>query len=337
MAKKKTQSRSAKARRPEASMRIIVLAGKDPYLRSLHTDSLRTKLEEAFGDVDVIHFSGAANSIADVLDECRSFGLMQQHKLIVVDEADQLVKEDARPIIERYAQAPTDQATLLLRTDIWRAGKLDKLIDKVGAVIKCDGLTESQATRWAFDRAQKQWGATIEPDAAERLVERVGPNVGSIDSALAKLATLAGPGAAITSQMVTEMVGRSREEEVWAIQSELIVGDANRAVGSVHEALGLWRVAPVLVSFAMMDLARKLFIASRMLDEGATPQATYGPAKIWGPAREAILRAARRASPADLAALFDEAVRTDVRSKTGVGDGKRSLEALAVRFASVVR
>jgi DNA polymerase III delta subunit len=198
MAKKKTTRKTSKktAKKAanaalDASTRICVLHGPDDYLRSLRTDELKDKLVEAHGEVDVLRYDGATASVADVLDECRSMGLMQQQKLVIVDEADQFVKEDARPLVERYAEAPAEQATLVLRSTRWNKGKLDKLIEKAGAIIKCDALTVPKAIGWAIKRAQKRHDLAFDERAAELLVIRVGTLLGRLDAELQKLASAA--------------------------------------------------------------------------------------------------------------------------------------------------
>ena len=95
--------------------RVFVFFGKDAFLRADYTRQLREKLETAKGEIESIHFDGTRDALADVLDECRSFGLMQQHKLVVVENADQLVKGDSRPLLERYAEHAPDGSTLWWR------------------------------------------------------------------------------------------------------------------------------------------------------------------------------------------------------------------------------
>ena len=97
---------------------MVVLIGKELFLRSQYTSMLRSALEQAHGEIETFQFGGDADSAA-VLDECRSFGLMAGHKLVIVDDADQFVRAETRPMIERYAQNPSEQATLVLRSAKW--------------------------------------------------------------------------------------------------------------------------------------------------------------------------------------------------------------------------
>ncbi len=340
MAKKKT-TRSAPAGgrakagpvRLDADCRVVVLHGKEPHLRSLHTDALRQALEERFGEVERIRF-GAETALADILDECRSFGLMQQHKLVLVDDADKIVSAETRPALERYAAGPTDSATLVLRADTWRPGNLDKAIAKVGAVVKCDALSPADAAVWAERRAYKRLGVKIDPAAVAALIERVGTDLGRLDAELAKLAAMAGD-EPITPALVRESVGMTREEEVWVIQSRLLERSAERAIGAVRDALGPSKQPEALVSFAVIDLARKLHASSRLLRSGAPEMQVARELKIWGESQRPILAAARRAEPGVLADLFDLAVETDAKSKSGRTDPALALETLAVRFAGL--
>ena len=343
-ATKKTASKRAPAAKKGggglgAETRIGVLHGSDAFLRALRTDEVRDALRAAHGEVEVVRFQGGEASVADVLDECRSFGLMQQHKLVIVDDADQFVKDQGREIMERYAAAPAEQATLLLRGPKWNKGKLDKLIEKVGAIIKCDMMAPPTAAAWARQRISKRHDAEIAPDAARSLVERVGTELGRLDSELQKLAAAAASRGTrqVTLDLVHELVQATAEEEVWSIQSRLLEGDAEHAARGVREALEVSRHPATLVNWAMIDLARKLHSVSRLIEQGSRPFDAGRAVKLWDNSLNLVIACAQRAAPDQCAALMHEAIEVDRRSKTGATEHGLALERLAVRFASLTR
>lgn len=342
------------ARRPAAAAphaalgpatRVALLVGPELFLHVEHTARLREALAAAHGGVEVARFDGTTARAADILDECRTFGLLQRHKLVVVDQADQAVKEDARPLFERYAEQPSEQATLVLRAEKWNKGRLDALIEQAGAIVRCDTLAPEHAAAWAVQRCTKRHGATLEPDAAAALVERLGPDLGRIDSELAKLAASAGAppvtggrgGAAdrpvITPELVAELVGRTHEEEAWAIQAPLLEGDAPEALRRIHEALTISRHPPELVSWACLDAARKLHGASRGLATGVRGFELIRRLQLWGSGGDAVLRAAARTTPAEASRVLAHAVESVWRTRTGLGTIERALDVLAVRFS----
>jgi DNA polymerase III subunit delta len=324
----------------DPSMPIIVLHGKDAYMMTARTREIADMLREAHGEIEQFEFDGDTAELADVLDELRSYGLIQRHKLVILNKADAFLAPKSptddsryRRAMEAYAQNPVDSATLLMRADTWRAGNLDKHIAKAGgAVFKIEQPTAATALKWMAGRVQKRYDAAIESAAAQRLVEQIGPDLARLDVELAKLAAFVGSGQTITRQHVNELVGMSREEEVWAIQAAVASGSPDRAVAKLREVLSV-KDKEVVATWAICDLLRKMHAAAHLLREGVNTKAISGQLKLWGDSQQAILAAARRCEPARLAELLQAAIQTDLNSKSGTGEIVRSLEALTVRVA----
>jgi len=97
MARRSGSSSSSGAVRLAAGMPVVILYGKDDFLRQQYTSQLKHELDEVHGSdgVQVVRFDGATAQVADILDECRSMGLMTAHKLVIVDSADELLKSSS--------------------------------------------------------------------------------------------------------------------------------------------------------------------------------------------------------------------------------------------------
>ncbi|MBT8484504.1 MAG: DNA polymerase III subunit delta [Phycisphaerales bacterium] len=337
----------------DATMRVVILRGPDRYLQLAYTQMLQTALEAEHGEITPFSFDGATAEPAAVLDELRSYGLLQTHKLVIVDAADALLAAPkavaaetprkgrggptpARTLFERYASDPMESATLLLRAATWRPGKLDKLVAKVGSIVKCEAPDVRTAATWCVARCAKEHDATIQPDAARLLVERIGPELGRLDTELAKLASFVGPGAEITPDAIRSMVGLTREEQAWAIQSILLRGSPAPVVTKLRELLEVSRQPEALVTWAVIDLLRKLHTAAQLLRQGEAPAEVARTLKLWGEARTTVLSAARHVEPDQLAGLLLKAIRADLRSKSGVGRSSRTLEVLAIEVADMI-
>jgi DNA polymerase-3 subunit delta len=204
-----------------------------------------------------------------------------------------------------------------------------------GAIVKCESPDAEGAAAWATARCKKRHGTTIEPEAAWLLVNHIGPDLGRIDSELAKLALFdpGPPAKPITTDLVRAMVGVTREEEFWSIQRTLLSGDPDAALRHLREAIEVSRHDPVALTWSFTDLARKVHGAAQGLARGQSPGALRGPLRLFGGMEEPVFRIARRIGPDRAAALFKEAVETDARQKTGSGDPVRNLESLTIRFA----
>ncbi|MBM4108347.1 MAG: hypothetical protein FJ255_05970 [Phycisphaerae bacterium] len=324
----------------DASARVVILHGPEVFLHASHTEELRAALGKARGEVEVFRFDGQSAAPADVLDECRSFGLMARHKLVVVDHADQVVKEGARPLFERYAQNPCDMATLVLRSTKWHAGKLDEM---ASAVVRCEPPSLDEAPDRACAMASKRHGARLERDAAVALVDRVGSDLGLLDTELAKLATAAvdpdDPKAVpvITAELVSTLTGRTREEEVWDVQSALLGGDPGHALSRLRDMIVISGHSAPPLAYAFMDLARKVHSLSRAVRGGKNPWSLRGPLRLWGPTGDRIMELAKQTDPDRAHRLFRATVEADARSKSGFGEAERGLEILALRFGALTR
>lgn len=318
-----------------ASMRFVILHGKDSFLIVERLRRFQTVVGERFGEVSRFDFDGASARIVDVLDELRTFGLLAQHKFVVVDKADQFVgNEETRRALERYAEQPMQEATLVLRSESWRPGNLDKLVAKIGAVVKCEPPDVGDAKAWCGARARKQYGVDVAADAADALVERVGNDLARLDSELAKfgayLATEPEGKRVVTKALVTALTGQTREEAAWEVQESLLGGKPAGAVRKVRELIEISQAPEQLILWSIVDLARKLHDASRLLAEGAAEGAVAKQVKLWGPSMSPTLRAARILGPTRAARLFRDAIDLDRRSKSGLaGELPRTLEAFA--------
>jgi DNA polymerase-3 subunit delta len=319
-------------------MRIVVLHGKELFLLWERSRQFIESLREAHGDVGVVRLDGAAASLPAVLDELQSFGLLEPHRLVIIDDADRfLAAEPKRRAMERYAERPEAAATLLLRATQWRPGNLDKMIAKVGAVVACEPVPEPKAAEWCVERIRRRHGGEIERAAATLLVERIGSDLGRLDGELAKLAA-AGDGGRVGIDLVRSMVGPSREEEAWLLQEVLLQADPAAAVRKIRELIEISRAAPQQLTWGLSDLARKLHEAASLREAGRNEQEIAASLRLWGPSRALILAASKHRGSRSLAASLHRSVDLDFRIKRGrAGDPARALEAAAAAIAAEIR
>jgi DNA polymerase-3 subunit delta len=328
----------AKAQQPvefRGEERIVTLYGKEPLL----IDDAQRKLRQALArqheaEIDVIRFDGSqANlTLAEVLDELRSFGLMTEHKLVIVADADKFIT-DHREALERYAESPAPAATLLLKPSKWnRSWRLHKAIARCGEVVECTASPGS-VKQWVKDRAKAEHGCQIAPEAADRLIERIGRNLGRLDGELGKLAAGLGDGKRIEPEDVAALVGRASDEDfAWsAMQDAMVTGDTPTMLAKVSELNDLAGAHEVMLMRAASDFACKLAHAANMTGQGRRDFDICKQLKVFPQWKhEPFIRAARRLGPDRAARLLDAAVDLDARSKSGFGEARRNLERLCV-------
>ncbi|CAN5678453.1 hypothetical protein BH11PLA1_BH11PLA1_23330 [soil metagenome] len=335
---------------------VVILHGAERYLILQHTEALRRTLIARYGEIDTFTFDGNSATPADILDECRSVGLMAPRKLVIVDNTDALLRagddddtpaapaprggprrrgeKSARELFEGYASQPEAATTLVLRSAAWRPGKLDeKVLSAGGLVEKCDTLGDAAAAKWAIESAKASWDVTLPRPAADLLIKNLGNELGRLESEVAKLALNAGPGGSIAEAAVKASVEVEREVDAWSIQSTLLEGDPVKSLHELKERIETSRLSPVLIGIAYIDLARKVAGSCTGLALGKRDSEVSSEQRLWGASSGPILAAARRIKPRQAAALLKAAIEVDVRQKTG-GDGRDALEGLTLKFAA---
>ncbi len=317
--------------------------GKESFLMARYTNDFEAILAKEYGEVDRMVFNGATTDLATILDEVRTFDLMMQHKLVIVDNADAFLaakgtgKTSNRQAMERYAESPVQSSTLLLRATSWRPGKLDKAVSKMGLVFKLQQLSEHDSVRWCVGRCGKEHGCTLESQAAQLLVQRIGLSLTRLDTELGKLSAKVAPESNITKEDVVEMVGLSREEQAWEIQSIILSGNSGAAITKLGELLDVSRQPRELLMWSVVDLTRRLSAATSMLQNGNSPSEIRKSLKLFGDGGNRILSLAKQRTPSQFANLFTEAVAVDARTRSGTLDGRRGLELLTMRVCREVK
>lgn len=341
----------------DGSARCLVLVCRDSFLRSHYTGEVARILESVHGEIDRFEFDGESDTAGDLLEELRAVGLLHAHKLVILDKADRFLvskggaegdeeagkkaKGPSRPrqLLERYAQKPCEGATLLLRSETWRGGNLDKHMD----VFRVGVENEDEAANWCLNRTPKAYQVSMDLEAAELLVRRVGLDLGRLDGELAKLATLSGKTANITVKDVREVVGASREEEGWAIKAAVVLDGPEGSLQTIREIFDLSRDRQDVPAFwAITELLRCLHAASTLLRQGMAPAQAQRAAGIFDRREERrtadrIMRLAKKIEPAEAASRLHTVMSVQTDLRRGIGDPRHALEGLAVILADRLR
>ncbi len=326
---------------PTPDWRIVVLNGVEEMLKRKHLETLRQVMETAHGPFETFLFPGATAPLADVLDELRTYSLMQSFKIVIVDEADEFLKR-YRDAMNRYAESPAEQALLILRCGTWHKGNFDKAVAKVGAVVSCDPLPTAQLPGWVAQQSLDVHDRKISPAAAKALSQRMGSDLMLLDSELGKLALMVEPGQMIDVAQVEQMVGRSSDEKAWAFKNAVIEalatpggGSAAAMVSKLHELVDLAGESDVPIQFALTDLMRQLYYAAALRQRGADPYAIPKQLGMWGPTGP-FVNLLKRVSPAKAQRWLDRLMHLQWRQRNSLGDGLRNLECFCVVLADEV-
>jgi|UniRef100_A0A7C5AKZ6 DNA polymerase-3 subunit delta len=192
-----------------------------------------------------------------------------------------------------------------------------------GAALGFFRLRENELIPWLTAEAKRQ-GKILAPEAARRLVEMVGDNLGELHQELQKLILFAGPDDTLTPQQVSQLASHSRSYNIFALVEALGEAKATRRLAALDHLLDLGEPpARILVM-----LARQLRLLMRYKEKA--PHTSPGElSKILGVPPGLLKRLGQQAEAFSLKALKRRLAllhQADLSLKTSAGNPRVWLE-----------
>ncbi|OYV94692.1 MAG: DNA polymerase III subunit delta [Planctomycetia bacterium 21-64-5] len=246
---------------------LCVLFGDEPFLKGLLLAELRkTVLGDGEAEFALTRFDGRSADWRTVSDELLTVGLFGGgRRLVVVDDADDFVSEH-RGHLEDYAARPSRTGTLVLVVPSWPGNtRLAKHTAASGLAVECKSPPQARLVKWLATLARDRHAAKLEREAAESLVEIIGPELGLIDQELAKLAAAAN-GQPIAADLVQQLVGGWRAKTAWDMLDAAVEGRTSQALVELDRLL-LAGENPIAIMGQIAATLRRFAAATRAIEQ----------------------------------------------------------------------
>ncbi len=168
-----------------------------------------------------------------------------------------------RDLLIDYIKKPAKTAVLLLQfktlpttTILYRS-----LNDNV-LLIDCRPIPTPKIASWLAGWAKKNYHVSMDYDAAQLLVDRVGDELALLDQELARLALLVPGGGVITTNFISDKVGTWRTQKVWDLLDAVLLGKTTLAIQYLEQLLAAG-VEPVYILASFAPTLRKMAAATR--------------------------------------------------------------------------
>lgn len=294
---------------------VVVTYGAERFLRRQAIQAVtRLVLGEAEDEAGLTKIDGRNTDAATVLDELRTISMWGGRRLVLVEEAKDFISEN-RATLEKYVEKPAKKSVLLLDVESWpKNTRLYKAVAQAGLDIDCNPLSAGDAVRWLIEEAKGTHGKHLLRDAAQLMVELVGPQMGFLTQELAKLASYVGDGAKIDADDVGKLVGGWKLETTWAMLDALQGGNLPLALSHLDRLLTAGEAPLMLlggISFSYRKLAQatELSRQGRSLKEALTEVGVFGNKIAMS---EAYLRKLGRPAAET---IYEQLIETDLALK----------------------
>ncbi len=191
---------------------IYFLMGEEPYYIDKISEFIDKNVlaEEEKGFNQMVLY-GRDVTIDDIVGNAKRFPMMAERQVVIVKEAQELSRTIEKLV--DYAENPQPSTVLVMcykYKKIDKRKKLYKVVAKNGVIFEGKKLYENQVADW-IRRVLAGAKYSIEPKAAQMLVEFLGTDLSKINNEVEKLKLIVPAGSQITADQIEENIGISKE------------------------------------------------------------------------------------------------------------------------------
>jgi DNA polymerase-3 subunit delta len=306
---------------------IYFLFGAEDFLRDEAADTIAnaalagTLLRE-FNDST---FSLRTGDARDAIAAAEQLPMMSQRRVVRIRDLGKL-NETEEEILLNYLQRPVETSVVIFNSD--DIDKRKKLAKKLmgGPAFEFAPLTNTELTNWSKSYLHELKAEASQP-VLSRIVELVGPNVRMLTNELNKLAAAALPSGLITSDLVEELVGRSRELMNWELTDQMLSRNRPGALRTLRHLLDDG-AQPVMLIGLIASTYRRMALAHALLSKGTPTKEIFRQVPMPPFRQSGYLQILNRVDGRKLAQRLVRIAQADVGIKTSQATPRMQVELL---------
>ena len=224
-----------------------LLLGPEKGLKEDFMKTIRSQVEPC----DVSRFYGFEDFEAEFYAQLNNNDLFAAHKLVILDEAQEVKTADRVKPLVQYIEHPSECATLVITsTELYLNQAIMKAVEAQGKdyVRKFYEMFESKKNEWLSNYFRRN-GLSIDQKAIAAIIEKVENNVQDFENTCSQLIihikTIPGKNA-VTYDDVEEFLSHTREENEFSLFSYMARGKLESALECFHTLLRTKEAASVI-------------------------------------------------------------------------------------------
>ena len=304
------------------------LYGPETYLRNhavrgIADAALQGTLLREFNDSS---YNLLSDDVRDAIAAAEQLPMMSQRRVVRLRNFAKLREKDEE-ILLAYLERPVETSVVIfVGDDIDKRKKLGKKLMAGAGAFEFHALKGAELPNWIKSHL-RSIGAEIEPQAISRLIEVGAGDLSTLTNELNKLATAALPSSRITSELVDQLVIRSREHMNWDLTDNIVSRNRRAALKVLRDFLDDG-VEPVLLTGVIAGTFRRMAMAKALHARGASPGEIFSEVRVPSFKQGAYLSMLNRIDSATMSRILQRIAETDVGIKTSQATPRMQMEIL---------
>jgi DNA polymerase-3 subunit delta len=306
---------------------LYLLLGTESYLRRVASQTItemalsRTLLRE----FNESAFSLLSDSVQSAIAAAEQLPMMSDMRVVRVRDFARLREADEEVLI-RYLTNPAPTTVMIFIADeLDKRKRATKVLLDVCTVVEFPPLKDGEAKAWVRTRT-RELKVTADDQVLSLIISLVGTDVQTLSNELDKLVSAAGDTGRITSDLVDELIGRSRELSNFELGDHLLSGNRKKALETLHRLLEDG-AEPVMLVGLIAGNYHRLALGKHLLARGGREE-VFRNIALPPFKRDSYLATLQRSSVTKIARGIQLTAAVDLAIKTSQATPRLQLEML---------
>ncbi len=313
----------------------------------------------AASPVPAEQFDAGETGLAAIIDDARAMSLFASERLMFVCSAEVAMPRTSRTaasvdeddegatgssgdsaILESYVRNPTPGVTLIFEATRWdfegddkaRVDRVRKFYGAIADVVEFRCFTPDEA-RGELDRIARALNVSLEPAAAEALVDSLAADVSRIAVEVEKLSLYGKP---ITAADLPLLVPDARQSTIFALVNALGRRDRVRSLDALDSLVREGEYLPLALTFLATQFRMALVAKEANLRSAPQVQGHFQKAgvQMWGSRAEQVAQTAAKFSKDQLERGLKLIFEADRDLRSARPDDRTIVESFVVRLCA---
>lgn len=317
----------------ESPQPLYLLLGSERFLRdtaarSITEVALHGTLLREFNEAS---FNLVRDSVQAAIAAAEQLPMMSDRRVVRIRDFARLREGDEETLI-RYLNNPAPSTVMILvADDLDKRKKSTKALLDNCVVVDFPPLKDAEAKAWAKSRL-KELKTTADDSVLSEIIGLVGTDVQTLFNELDKLASAVADTGRITSAIVDELIGRSRELSNFELGDHLLANNRKRALETLHRLLDDG-AEPVMLIGLIAGNYHRLALAKHLLAKGGREE-VFRNVNLPPFKRDAYIANLQRNDAAKIARGLQLTAAADLAIKTSQATPRLQLEMLVCELSS---
>jgi DNA polymerase-3 subunit delta len=304
------------------------LYGPETYLRNqavraITEAALQGTLLREFNDSSFNLFS---DDVRDAIAAAEQLPMMSERRVVRLRNFARL-RESDEEILLAYIERPVETSVVVfIGDDLDKRKRLGKKLMAGAGAFEFQALKSNELP--SLVRAHlKSLNADIDPRALTQLIELSASDLAVLTNELNKLAAAALPSGRITTELVEQLVSRSREHMNWDLTDNIVSRQRRAALKILRDFLDDG-VEPVLLTGVIAGTFRRMALAKALQSQGASAGQIFSEVRVPAFKQRDYLAMLSRIDTAAMSRMIQRIAETDLAIKTSQATPRMQMEML---------